>query len=107
MDYLVGQLSDRSLELLDATYAGAVISAIARQDEIAHTNNYEFLYAYLIHERRTSVVAEELHMHRNNVGYRIGRIEEQFDIDVSDPQLRADLLMAFRLREAVLMQNAQ
>ena len=107
VDYLVGQLSDRSLELLDATYAGAVISAIARQDEIAHTNNYEFLYAYLIHERRTSVVAEELHMHRNNVGYRIGRIEEQFDIDVSDPQLRADLLMAFRLREAVLMQNAQ
>lgn len=105
--FLVNELSDRALDLLDSTYAGSIINAIARQDEHAHTNNYEFLYAYLMYERRTSTVAEQLHMHRNNVGYRIGRIEEQFDIDTDDPQLRADLLLAFRLREAALVQNAQ
>ena len=107
IDFLVGELSDRALDLLDFTYAGSIINEIMHQDEIAHTNNYEFLYAYLLHERRTSTVAKQLHMHRNNVGYRIGRIEEQFDIDTDDPQLRADLLLAFRLREAALVQNAQ
>ncbi len=107
VDFLVDQLSDRAYDLLDFTYAGTIINAIARQDESAHTNNYEFLYAYLMYERRTSTVAEHLHMHRNNVGYRIGRIEEQFGIDTGDPQMRADLLLAFRLREAALMQDAQ
>ncbi len=107
VDYLVSELSDRARDLLGFTYASSIINAISHQDENAHTNNYEFLYTYLMHERRTSAVAEQLHMHRNNVGYRIGRIEEQFGIDINDPQLRADLLLAFRLREAALVQNAQ
>lgn len=100
MEYLVEQLPDSAITLLDSTYAASVIELIAEQDKTAHTNNYEFLYAYLVHERRTSTVAEELHMHRNNVGYRIGRIEDQFGIDTSDAQLRVDLLLAYRIREA-------
>ena len=101
MDYLTEQLPNSAIDLLGSTYAGSVIEAIAQQDETAHTNNYEFLYSYLVHERRTSTVAEQLHMHRNNVGYRIGRIEDQFGIDTSDPQLRLDLLLAYRIREAI------
>ena len=100
--YLVDVLSDSDIALLRSTYVGALLSDIKRQDDEAHTNNYEFLYAYLLHERRTSTVAERLHMHRNNVNYRIGRIEEQFGIDTDDPVLRRDLLFAFRLREALL-----
>ena len=100
MEYLAEQLPDGAIELMNSTYVGSIVEAIAEQDKISHTNNYEFLYAYLVHERRTSTVAEELHMHRNNVSYRIGRIEEQFGIDTSDPQVRLDLLLAFRIHEA-------
>lgn len=103
--YLVEQLPDRALDLLNSTYAGSILEAIVQQDAQAHTNNYEFLYSYLLYERRTSTVAEQLHMHRNNVGYRIGRIEEQFGIDTDDPKLRMDLLMAYRLRAAASLQN--
>ena len=46
-------------------------------------------------------------MHRNNVKYRIDRIEELFGIDTDDPALRLDLLMAYLLREASLVQDAQ
>ena len=60
-----------------------------------------------MNERRASVVAEKLHMHRNNVKYRIDRIEELFGIDTDDPALRLDLLMAYLLREASLVQDAQ
>ena len=103
--YLVEQLPGQALDLLNSTYAGSILETIAQQDEQAHTNNYEFLYAYLLYERRTSTVAEQLHMHRNNVGYRIGRIENQFGIDTDNPQLRMDLLLAYRLRAAASLQN--
>jgi len=45
-------------------------------------------------------VAERLHMHRNNVNYRIGRIEEQFGLDTDNPALRIQLLLAYQLRDA-------
>ena len=99
-DYLVDQLSETGATMLDSTYVGSILDAIARQDAETKTNNYEFLYAYLVHERRTSIVADQLHMHRNNVNYRISRIEEQFEINTDDPALRQDLLLAYRLRAA-------
>ena len=100
LDYLVDQLSNKDVDMLGLTYVGSILSSIKAQDDLAKTNNYEFLYAYLVHERRTSVVAEQLHMHRNNVNYRISRIEEQFGISTDDPKLRQDLLIAYCLREA-------
>ena len=107
MDYLVGRLSESELSLVTSTYAGSVISAIAEHDAQANTDNYEFLYGYLLHERRTSAAAEALHMHRNNANYRIGRIEELYGIDVSDPAFRVDLLVAYQLRSAAIVQSAQ
>ena len=99
VDYLVDQLSEQGASMLNSTYVGSILAAIEQQDAQSKTNNYEFLRAYLVHERRTSVVAEQLHMHRNNVNYRISRIEEQFGIDTDDPALRQDLMLAYRLRE--------
>lgn len=100
VDYLVNQLSEADVGMLDSTYVGSILNDIERQDAEAKTNNYEFLYAYLVHERRTSLVADQLHMHRNNVNYRISRIKNQFGIDTDDPVLRQDLLFAYRIRSA-------
>ena len=107
VDYLVGRLSKRDLGMLDSTYAGSVLASLARQDAESNMDNYDFLYAYLANERRTSIVADKLHMHRNNVNYRIRRIEEQFGIDTEDPAVRFDLLLAYRIREVYIRQNAQ
>ena len=85
--------------MLLQTYAGAVLDRICEYDAIAKTDNYEFLREYLNCERRASVAADTLHMHRNNVKYRIDRIEQQFDIDTNDPDLRFDLMLAYRFRE--------
>ncbi len=99
IDYLASALSTKQASVLNMTRAGALLSAIARADAQSNTDNYEFLRAYLVYERRTSAVAEQLHMHRNNVNYRIGRIEEQFGISTDDPKLRFELLVAYRLRD--------
>ena len=83
-----------------------MLDDLAKSDIKSKTDNYSFLYTYLMSERRASVVADKLFMHRNNVKYRINRIEEQFGIDTDDDILRFDLLLAFRLREAAFMQKA-
>ena len=88
MDYLVRQLTTEQVSLITSSYAGLIIGTIAEHDAQAGTDNYEFLHSYLMLERRTSTVADALHMHRNNVNYRIGRIEELYDIDLDDAALR-------------------
>jgi len=105
MDYLVRQLTTEQVSLITSSYAGSIVGAIAEHDAQAGTDNYEFLHSYLMLERRTSTVADALHMHRNNVSYRIGRIEELYDIDLDDAALRIDLLVAYRIRAALLKQH--
>ena len=100
VDYLVSLVQGDGAELLESTYAGHVLEAVNQHDLDAKTDNYRFLYEYLMGERRASVVAEKLHMHRNNVKYRIDKIESQYGIDTSDPALRFDFLLAYRIREA-------
>lgn len=99
IDFLLSSDNDMHKELLLRTYAGAVLDRICEYDAIANTDNYEFLREYLNCERRASVAADTLHMHRNNVKYRIDRIEQQFGIDTNDPDLRFDLMLAYRFRE--------
>lgn len=62
-------------------------------------NHCEVLYHYLIRERRTTETAERLHMHRNNVIYRIGKIQDMLDIDLDDAEVRKKLLLSFAVVE--------
>lgn len=103
----VAKRAGSDLPLLTSTYAGTVIRSIMEDDAVHGTDNYEFLYEYLLNERRANIVAERLHMHRNNVKYRIDRIEDKYGIDTNDPSLRFDFLLAYRLINAETMQNAQ
>lgn len=98
-EYLVEQMGSAS-NLALCTYGGRIIDAMAQRDEQTGSNDYEFLFEYLVNERKPSVVAEKLHMHRNNVKYRIDKIEERFGIDTNDPALRLMILFAYKLREA-------
>lgn len=107
VDYLVESAAFKGASLTRLTYAGYVLDSIYQQDLVAKTDNYVFLYEYLMSERRAGVVADKLHMHRNNVKYRIDRIEDQFGIDTNDPALRFDFLLAYRIREACSVQSAQ
>lgn len=102
IEYLTAALPQSAKELVGAAYASSIIEALAAYDEQFNTDNYWFLNEYLLHERRTSEVAEALHMHRNNVKYRIDRIESRFGVDTSDPDLRFALLLGFRICEAAL-----
>ena len=104
LDFLVEMMPNESDQLVSSTYAGHVLESMYQHDLANKTDNYRFLYEYLMNERRASVVAEKLHMHRNNVKYRIDKIESQYHIDTNDPPLRFDFLLAYRIREALSAQ---
>ena len=61
------------------------------------TNNVQLLYTYLFCDCRASEAGALLHMHRNNVLYRVGRIEEMLGAKLSDPNLKRGLLHAYLL----------
>ena len=104
--FIADKMGD-DLPLLNSTYASVIVRSIAKDDAERGTDNYQFLYEYLMCERRANIVAEKLHMHRNNVKYRIDRIEGAYGIDTSDPALRFALLFAYRFDDIEIMQYAQ
>lgn len=83
------------------TPAFGILREIAAYDSEHHTDNLRFLFHYLHGERRASVVAEQMHMHRNNVKYRTDKLEETFGIDLANPSLRFSLMVAFRFLDDV------
>jgi sugar diacid utilization regulator len=57
------------------------------------------LRAYLDGHCSISRAAQTLGLHRNTVGYRIGRILDLLDVDLDDPEQRLMLQLACRARE--------
>jgi hypothetical protein len=69
--------------------------ALYEADAAHGTNNVELLYYFLRSERRGKAAADMLHMHRNNVAYRISRICEITGFDLDDADTRMNLSIAF------------
>lgn len=74
---------------------GKLLLDLYASDLEKETNNLELLYTYLANERRATETAVELHMHRNNILYRIKRIEEALDVSLDDRLTRLNLTMSF------------
>jgi DNA-binding PucR family transcriptional regulator len=87
--------SERAKRLFETSRYGKMLLGLRRADGEKRTNNFEVLRIYLINERRAAETAMALHMHRNNVVYRIGRIEELLGIDLNDWRTRKNLLLSF------------
>lgn len=56
-------------------------------------DNVQLLYTYLSNQCNSTYTARELHMHRNNVIYRIARLQERYSLDLDDSTQRTLLLM--------------
>ncbi len=76
---------------------GKILLELYDIDIEKNTNNLEVLHTYLMNERRATETANCLHMHRNNVIYRISRIEEMLQISLDDKTTRLNLMMSFQM----------
>ena len=57
----------------------------------------KILYEYLSCDRKLTDVANKLGMHRNNVIYHINHIEEDYHLNLDDPDMRLRFLMSFEI----------
>ncbi|MCR5388455.1 MAG: helix-turn-helix domain-containing protein [Lachnospiraceae bacterium] len=68
--------------------------------DIQHnSNNLELLRTYLLLERKATETGQKLHMHRNNVIYRIVRIEELTGLSLDSYDVRLGLQNSFIMLE--------
>lgn len=60
------------------------ILQIKKYDQEHSSEYYETLRAYLLYHRNYSLMAKRLHIHKNTVSYRMQRLIELFEIDLTD-----------------------
>ncbi len=83
---------------LAACLENTPLDLIAEADHNHDVSDVKLLYCFLHLERKATPTAELLHMHRNNVVYRIGAIEKRFALDLSSFGMRQSLLAYYRLK---------
>lgn len=82
-----------------ATQAYAALKKLYDYDSQHGTTNLQLLWTYLCNERKATETGAELHMHRNNVIYRIDRIEQIIKLDLNDANTRLSLMLSYLLLE--------
>ena len=75
------------------------LKMIFEYDRQHNLNNLQLLYVYLICESRPTDTAGLMHMSRNNVVYRIGRIEDMLRMDLHSASVRFKLLISYTLMQ--------
>lgn len=75
-----------------------LVTRIEEDDKEKGTDNLAVLADYLSNERRISITAQNTHMHRNGVIYRIKRIQAMYHIDFDDYLQRQYILTGLQVR---------
>ncbi|WP_336210835.1 helix-turn-helix domain-containing protein [Nonomuraea sp. LPB2021202275-12-8] len=101
-DHLSTLIVFKDEQLVDAL-AEARLAPLAhlrptQQDRLAKT-----LLAWLRHGRGAGEVAERLHVHPQTVRYRLRQLEELYGDQLADPDIRFELEIALRARQAAAL----
>lgn len=79
------------------------VNKIINYDFLNDTNYYEVLQAYIQRNGKVNEVAEDLYLHRNTIHYRLRKIEDLLQCDLSDFSVRMEIEVSFLLNS--LFQN--
>lgn len=100
--YLVGA-PNKDERFLAFSFSHTLMQKISAEDAEHGTNYLEIFWQYLACERNATAVAEQLHLHRNTVLYRIDKIQKRFELDLSSQEVREKMIIDFKV--FFLMQN--
>jgi PucR family transcriptional regulator, proline-responsive transcriptional activator len=99
LEYLLWNCSEQETSAVKTSGYCRMLLKLLDYDKQYGTNNFYFLYNYLLKERRPSIVADSFHMHRNNVAYRIERIQSMLTVDFELSSVREGLKLAYKILE--------
>jgi len=84
-------------QILEQSRCISGLYEIRQNDASKKTNDLDLLRTYLFFDCSASKTAKAMYMHRNNVTYRIARIQNAFGFDIKDQQNRFLLTMGYYL----------
>ena len=79
------------------SFAESMLGRLHAYDRRHQTKLGATLDTYMANRCNVSVTAKAMHVHANTVGYRLRRIEELLEIDLSDPQAMLHLQVALMI----------
>lgn len=103
--YLLVDSALMSPELRDFSFSHTILDKIIKEDAQNGCDDARMLALYIHHERKATVVAEKLHVHRNTVLYRVGKIADRFGLDFNESWTRERVLFDFAILYAKLNHN--
>jgi PucR family transcriptional regulator, purine catabolism regulatory protein len=77
------------------------LSDLISYDNDQHSDLLDTLRAYFANNGNTALTAKELKIHRNTLAYRLNRIAEITRLDLDDADVRLNLHLALKAREAL------
>lgn len=92
--YLLGNLGKANEAVWRSSFYGKLVKSLQQSDKNRQTGYLSILYTYLNCERNATEAGKLLHMHRNNVIYHVGKIQELLSVDLNDPHVRFNLLVS-------------
>ena len=105
--FCILDFDEMSQELKDFSFSHTILEKILAEDAENGTNDIRILATYIHYERKATVVAEKLHMHRNTVLYRIGKIERRFGLNLDESWSRERVLLDFSIFYNKIMRNPE
>ena len=97
--YMYDNSFRKNLELFGNTESVQILVDLRQNDKADGTRDLKLLHDYLAAGCRATYVSNTMHMHRNNVIYRISRIKKQYELDFSNHEQCFKLLLAYRFLE--------
>ncbi len=91
----------------EAKTISPMILALVKADEKENNDHLRVLHAFLRCERRPTLAASQLHMHRNNVIYRVDRIENMLNVSLGDQKTRQELEISLLAIELMSIEDVQ
>lgn len=84
-----------------AEYYEKTIHPLVDYDNKNNSNLTDILKCYLTHDGSVKETADELFVHRNTINYKLNKIEELLDMDLSALNTRFQLMIGFMLQDMI------
>lgn len=75
------------------------LGRVIEYDKTHHSSLTDTLYEYLKCNGSVQLISEKMFCHRNTINYRLRIIKEELEYDLSDAEVRFQLMAAYKLRE--------
>ncbi|SCP98215.1 PucR C-terminal helix-turn-helix domain-containing protein [Anaerobium acetethylicum] len=99
-EYAVHHIIDICCRQEDITdFCHPALLKLIAYDDRHHTDYAKSLFAYIVNMRNMGSTADALHIHRNTMSYRMGKIQEIIGLDLDNNDLSMNLFVSYKILE--------